>query len=592
MHLLMATLVFLAGVSCVVGIYHLFVFFQNRSHRPALAIAALCLTSCAYNMACAGLYFAATPTGGLFWQTLQLTLLAVHMPVLLWVVYEVASRRFGLFEYLLLGFAAAYLFVVHGVGSGLALCVDCPPIMQAFELPGWSGISFYEYAWGPWTTVSASLSLLVIVWSLHVLWSSRTRNDSITKPIFWTLALYLATCMNDTLFGLNIIGGMYLGEYGSMAFVLVAAFVSAGEAAQFPRVRASRDRMQVIMDVAPLGLQVFRRNPDGSMELVHSNAYADRILRLSCGGVCESAMAQIRQQVSRAEAEWQFGQREQGNSVIEKEIVIRGDGTIACTLELLILKADDRHVAVSIRDVTDRKALERRLLSIGESEMLRIGADLHDTVAQQLSGLSLLAAGLRDRLSAESHSEVAAVASLYRTLAQALTDTRRIMSGLSFQFGENDLPEAIQALARYVTHSQGVLCTVQCHGTNVRLDDSTSLNLFRIVQECVANAVRHARAQHIHITLTLHPEICVIVRDDGVGIEAAVGGRKGFGLKIMKYRAELIGASLDVIGGADEGTSVTCRLPVFGVRDLAVNERDATCKQQSRTRLNKEKFDF
>jgi signal transduction histidine kinase len=90
-------------------------------------------------------------------------------------------------------------------------------------------------------------------------------------------------------------------------------------------------------------------------------------------------------------------------------------------------------------------------------------------------------------------------------------------------------------------------------------DASTANHLFRIAQEAIANAVRHARAKHIEIHLSASKDQLLLgVADDGVGIRQARRPRKGIGLRIMNYRAELISGTLVVQKRAEGGTEVVC----------------------------------
>jgi signal transduction histidine kinase len=92
-------------------------------------------------------------------------------------------------------------------------------------------------------------------------------------------------------------------------------------------------------------------------------------------------------------------------------------------------------------------------------------------------------------------------------------------------------------------------------------DNNTATHLFRIAQEAVTNGVMHGQAQHIVVGLKVSGGLITLsVRDDGVGLPGEADPREGTGLRIMEYRASLIGASLGVGPGEGGGTLVTCKL--------------------------------
>ena len=88
------------------------------------------------------------------------------------------------------------------------------------------------------------------------------------------------------------------------------------------------------------------------------------------------------------------------------------------------------------------------------------------------------------------------------------------------------------------------------------------MHLYRIAQECLSNAIRHASPKHIWILLEFEDQMFRLsITDDGCGIDPASASRGGIGLQIMKYRANLIGGKLDMESSPDKGTRITCSAP-------------------------------
>ena len=121
---------------------------------------------------------------------------------------------------------------------------------------------------------------------------------------------------------------------------------------------------------------------------------------------------------------------------------------------------------------------------------------------------------------------------------------------------------ALNGLAARVTELFKTICTFQCQLPVPIEDNSTATHLYRIAQEAISNAIRHGRAQRIEIGLSAtRQHVILSVRDDGTGIVDSEAARTGMGLRIMNYRADMIGASVVVQRRAGRGTEVICTMP-------------------------------
>lgn len=218
------------------------------------------------------------------------------------------------------------------------------------------------------------------------------------------------------------------------------------------------------------------------------------------------------------------------------------------------------------RDISARRSLERWLLTISDEEQQRIGADLHDGLGQQLTGLSCLAAALRDRL-ARAHPAEAPQAELIARLAnEAVAQSRALARGLCpVQLENAGLLVALQELAAQARTLHGVKCRFEVKGAPPACDHLTSLHLYRITQEAIHNAVRHGQARHIRIVLfSRRREHRLTIADDGKGFDAAAQGRApGSGLRLMGYRATIIGGVLSLDSHPGGGARVTCHFTTF-----------------------------
>ena len=215
-------------------------------------------------------------------------------------------------------------------------------------------------------------------------------------------------------------------------------------------------------------------------------------------------------------------------------------------------------------DITERRELEREILEISGEEQRRIGHDLHDVLGQNLAGVAFLAKVLSQRLAAVSSPEADQAAEISNLVRETVAHARAISRGLSpVELSEGGLRNALEETAAGVEDVFGVPCVFECGlAAAAAFDRTVATHLYRITQEAVNNATRHGRPEHVWITLTEEDGgVVLTVRDDGAGLPDDAGAKGGMGLRIMKYRADIIGAALDVRGHPQGGTVVVCTLP-------------------------------
>jgi PAS domain S-box-containing protein len=215
------------------------------------------------------------------------------------------------------------------------------------------------------------------------------------------------------------------------------------------------------------------------------------------------------------------------------------------------------------RDITERKQLQREVLEIAAAEQRRIGQDLHDGIGQELTGLAMLAQRLAALLAEKAQAEANAAASIVTRLEHALSHVRALSKGLlPVEVDAEGLMVALRELADRTSELNGITCTFRCRAPVAILDNQTATHLYRMSQEALTNAIKHGRARHVLISLEADGALATLtVRDDGVGFPKSRMETAGSGLRIMRYRAELIGATLTLESVAPQGTLVTCTLP-------------------------------
>jgi len=224
--------------------------------------------------------------------------------------------------------------------------------------------------------------------------------------------------------------------------------------------------------------------------------------------------------------------------------------------------ADRRLFTGFVRDISERKRLEKEILEISDREQRRIGQDLHDGLCQQLAGIELMSQVLEQKLAAKSKPEAARAAEIARLVRDAIGHTRLLARGLSPVTLESEgLMSALAELAANTEKMFQVTCVFKCDAPVLVYDHAAATQLYRIAQEAVSNAIKHGKARRIVISLKGVGEQNVLaVKDNGVGLPKVVP-KTGMGLRIMQYRAGMIGGAAMVERDLDGGTSVVCSVP-------------------------------
>jgi len=212
------------------------------------------------------------------------------------------------------------------------------------------------------------------------------------------------------------------------------------------------------------------------------------------------------------------------------------------------------------RDVTERRWLEQQLLTISDAEQQRIGADLHDGLGQQLTGMACLTAALRDRLKQVAPMEVENADLIARLASESVSQTRALARGLCpVQLEQGSLTGALEDLTYQSQVLHGIEVRFRNEGVAPRLEHLTSIHLYRITQEAIHNATRHGAAKHILVTLVSRGnEHCLSIKDDGCGFDPkTVRTGSGAGLRLMGYRANMIGGTFSAETEPQRGTLIS-----------------------------------
>jgi PAS domain S-box-containing protein len=225
-------------------------------------------------------------------------------------------------------------------------------------------------------------------------------------------------------------------------------------------------------------------------------------------------------------------------------------------------------------EIIERKVLEKAILETEERELQRIGYELHDGLGQLLTGLSLKSQSLEDILREKSAPEAELASRITFLIDKAKEHLRFLMQGsLPMESDQNNIISSLEELASRTTRDFNVPCFFKSSRPIAIMNNAAVIHLYRIAQEAITNAIRHGSPGHIEVHLSREKDtVELTVKDNGSGIPDMHKQKNGLGLKIMKYRANMINASLDVNSEIDRGTRITCTFT-----DVAVVMNDNIC---------------
>ena len=211
------------------------------------------------------------------------------------------------------------------------------------------------------------------------------------------------------------------------------------------------------------------------------------------------------------------------------------------------------------REIGDRRQAEREVLEISSEERKRIGRDLHDSLGQELAGISCLAEVTSRRLKTASSPESGDAAKIVKLIEEAILHSKIIVRGLMpVEIAEEGLTYALRRLAEESSHLLRMECCFETEGRALVYNNDVATNLYRIAQESIANAARHGNATRVLVRLSVGDETGTLtIQDNGKGMTAP---RKtgGMGMRIMRYRAEMCGGALRIEPALPTGTVIEC----------------------------------
>ncbi len=255
-------------------------------------------------------------------------------------------------------------------------------------------------------------------------------------------------------------------------------------------------------------------------------------------------------------------------------LALRKDGTtipVEISLSPSQLASGQRHVICAIRDVSAWKRMRRlsgMIIAAAENERKHLSRELHDDFLQALVALKIRVKLLADQKDDEERER--ARAQIAGEIHDAIRGVKRMIRGLlPPELDHQGLSSALGSVFRDVRDVYGFVVHASLDRVGDELDATAALALYRVVQEAVANAVRHARVTDATVTLTsANGMVTATIRDEGCGFELpdleALPGDGWIGLAGMRERAALAGGSVAVQSSPGQGTTVRATVPIEG----------------------------
>jgi PAS domain S-box-containing protein len=236
-------------------------------------------------------------------------------------------------------------------------------------------------------------------------------------------------------------------------------------------------------------------------------------------------------------------------------------------------------LTVILRDVTERVRAEEALSkskeeirelaltsqTAREQEKSRIARELHDELAQSLTALKMDVTWLRQQMPAGGGPISKKLDDIETLLDGTVAATRRISSDLRpLMLDDLGLVPAVEWLVQKFTERNGIPCELDIGTSDLELRDPYASAVFRILQESLTNAARHAQASRIEVSIDLRDEaIALRVHDNGRGFSPQLPRKPGsYGLMGLRERAYLLGGEVNIASGPDLGTTIEVRIPL------------------------------
>jgi signal transduction histidine kinase len=247
-------------------------------------------------------------------------------------------------------------------------------------------------------------------------------------------------------------------------------------------------------------------------------------------------------------------------------------GNITRAAEFIVELTPSLQRAVQV-SVSKQRATEREVLLAVNQERQRLGSELHEGLGQTLTGIYLLAQNMRTALHRGHDDMPQLIEQAIAHARNAIDDTRSLARDFSpVQVARGSLGAALQQLAVDAGQRLQIQVLFESELADDRMPDSAADHLHRIAYEALTNAARHGRCRKALIKLWHESnQMLLSVSDDGVGFLPERRGSEGLGVKMMDYRARVLGGSLKFERPSSGGTRLVAAIPMHSIVPGTIN---------------------
>ena len=230
-----------------------------------------------------------------------------------------------------------------------------------------------------------------------------------------------------------------------------------------------------------------------------------------------------------------------------------------------------------VKDISNRRSLEKEIIEIGENERRRIGQELHDDLGQTLTAIALMSQNLAKRMESNGIPGAGELKDITEMIKEADSYARTLSHSLMpIDLERGGLEHALEQLCDRAEKLFNVKCNFTEKGDALIKRQSTAFNLYRIAQESISNAVKHGKASQVDILLNREGNnFRLHIEDNGVGFSNTAGNEKieekGMGIHTMRYRAHISGGELNITKSENGNTLIEC---IINNYDYSTNSND------------------
>lgn len=262
------------------------------------------------------------------------------------------------------------------------------------------------------------------------------------------------------------------------------------------------------------------------------------------------------------------------------DIFVRKDGqqfSVSYVVTPIMEQGEIVATVTVFQDITARKRIENELResrrqlrslsvflqTVREEERKRIARELHDELGQALTALKIDLDWLGGQHAMQDDKVAEKLRSMGKVLGNTVESVRRIAEDLRpGMLDDLGLAAAIEWQVEQFQERTGIRCKLSMNRDEFDLDDRVATSVFRIIQETLTNATRHASADVVNITVEENNgEICLEVRDNGKGFQFAPK-KRSYGLLGMRERVNMLGGKMEILSKPGDGTSVRAAIPL------------------------------